>query len=399
MNIFSVNDLTNFLKDLIENEKSLQNIWVKGEVSNVRRVDSHCYFTLKDNFSVIDCVVFSRIHDKLDIRLVEGMQIMVRGSIEIYRKRGSYQIIAEEITISGKGELYADFLKTKEALEKEGLFRNEYKKSLPEFPQVIGIITSLEGAALHDMLKVFRKKIASQLYIVPTLVQGEKAKNSIMQGIRCLNKIQVDLIIVARGGGSFEDLNIFNDEFIAREIFNSRIPIITGIGHESDFTIADFVADIRAATPTAAAEIALPDKNLYENKIELLQKKLYTYMKNIIEKNKQIIIRAEEKNREKIIMNKIQEYQQNVDEKYLQLVKTMRRFIEVQKKYIQQREQLLFNLNPLTVLERGYSITMQNNMIVSSVDDIEENTMLVNIFKDGIAHSKVINKSKNEQNI
>lgn len=399
MNIFSVNDLTNYLKDIIENEKSLQNIWVKGEASNVRRVDSNCYFTLKDNFSVIDCVIFSRVHDKLDIRIIEGMQIMVRGSIEIYRKRGSYQIIAEEVIISGKGELYAKFLKTKEALEKEGLFRNEYKKAVPQFPKKIGIITSAEGAALHDMLKVFQKKIAAQLYIVPTLVQGEKARRGIINGISHLNNINVDIIILARGGGSFEDLNIFNDEQIARGIFHSKIPIITGIGHESDFTIADFVADVRAATPTAAAEISLPDKNVCFLKIEDIQKKLYTHIMHSIEKNKQVIIRAEEKNREKIIMNKIREYQQDIDGKCMQLIKTMRRFIEIQKKDLHQNEQLLVTLNPMAVLERGYSITMQKDSIVSSISDIEEDAILVNIFKDGAVHSKVTGKTNNEQNI
>jgi len=248
--IYSVDEIATYIKSLIEQDKCLQHIWVTGEISNFRCSNKgHIYFSLKDEKSIIDCAMFQRAAQHLVFTPQDGMKVIVEGYVDVYKPRGSYQIIIEEMKLTGQGELYIKYLQLKAKLEKEGLFRNEHKKPIPKYPKTIGIVTSLEGSVIHDIIKVTKRRYPHvKIIIFPSLVQGNEAKHTIVRGIEILNKINVDIIIVARGGGSFEDLWSFNEEIVARATYNSKIPIVSAIGHETDFTIIDFVADKRAPT-------------------------------------------------------------------------------------------------------------------------------------------------------
>lgn len=396
--IYTVEEITNYIKELIESDEFLINISVKGEISNVRKVDNNIYFTLKDAVSMIDCAMFSRSALFLDFVPEEGMNVVVRGSVEVYRRKGSYQLVVEEMKQDGKGDLYKKFLGLKEKLAKEGLFDKERKKPFPLFPKNIGIITSIEGAALQDMLKVFQRKIPANLFIYHSLVQGEKAVLSIAKGIRLFNILEhlnVELIIIARGGGSYEDLFVFNEEIIAREIFNSKIPIITGIGHETDFTISDFVADYSASTPTAAANYVLLNREDIEIKISEIKYQLYNSFKKILEYYKKELKFSEEKTIFKKPFIKIIEYKQLLDDKQLLLNKVLNNNIKIFKKGLEYSENVLYTLNPQAILNRGYSITTKDGEIVT-VEQLTEHDDITTIFKNGKIESRVTKKIKNE---
>jgi len=351
--IYSVNEITTHIKNLIEDDKILQNILVLGEISNFRYYnEKHMYFSLKDEDSIIECTMFYNSNLNLDFKPKEGMKVIVGGYIEVYKKKGIYQIIIEKMQLAGKGELYLRFLQLKEKLEKQGLFKEEFKKPIPRFPKAIGVITSLEGAAVRDIIQTIKKRYSHvRLIIYPSFVQGDEAKYTLVKGIETLNQLYIDVIIIARGGGSFEDLWSFNEESVARAIFNSKIPIVTGIGHETDFTIADFVADKRAHTPSAAAELVVPSEQ------EIL---------NLLNEKKDSL--------KQISYNKI----------------------EILKREIKGIKGRLTALNPSAILERGYSITMKENQIISSTKNINAKDMISTIVRDGKIESEVKNKNENK---
>ncbi len=266
--VFSVHQLTSYIKRLFDRDEVLQDVLVRGEVSNFRRHRSgHLYFTLKDEEAALDCVCFRNTAASIDFEIADGMAVVAGGRVSVYEKQGRYQLIVLFLRPDGVGALYAAFEQLKEKLEREGLFDESRKRPLPRFPKCIALVTSPTGAAVRDLTTIITRRYPlARILIIPTLVQGEQAPASIIRSLEIANSIEeVDLIIVGRGGGSIEDLWAFNDEAVARAIFASRKPTISAVGHERDFTIADFVADVRAATPSAAAEIAVPDKT------ELLQ--------------------------------------------------------------------------------------------------------------------------------
>ncbi|GAB4303295.1 MAG: exodeoxyribonuclease VII large subunit [Myxococcota bacterium] len=273
--VWTVGEITAAIKQKLE--LSFPFVTIRGEISNSRIQGGHLYFTLKDSEAVISAIMFaSALRGVKNFKPADGMEVLAYGRISVYPPHGKYQIIVERLEKLGAGALETEFFKLKERLEKEGLFDPARKKHIPPFPRIIGVITSREGAAIHDILKtVSRKNPAQRLLIRPSLVQGENAPKDLIAAIKQLSQIaEIDVIILARGGGSLEDLWAFNDEQLAREIFNCSIPVISGVGHESDFTICDFVSDLRAATPTAAAEAATPDlakllKNISDTKKSL----------------------------------------------------------------------------------------------------------------------------------
>jgi len=274
--ILTVKELTKYIKNILESDKKLNNLFVKGEISNIRKQSSgHIYFSLKDEETQIKCVFFRRANENLDFELEDGMKIIVKGEIEVYQPRGEYSIIVEEVHPDGLGALHLAFTQLKKKLEKEGLFSREYKKQIPKFPKTIALITSSSGAALQDILKVIGKRYPLvKVIIFPTIVQGKKSAPQIIESINLVNQLSnIDVIILGRGGGSLEDLWSFNEESVARSIFASEVPIISAVGHETDFTIADFVADKRAPTPSAAAEIVVPDKEEIYRQIEHFKKR------------------------------------------------------------------------------------------------------------------------------
>lgn len=397
--IYSVDEITTCIKNLLEQNKTLQNIWVKGEISNFKHSNNtHMYFSLKDENSIIDCAMFQRANQNLEFIPEDGMKVIVRGAIDVYKPRGRYQIIAEEMYLEGKGELYIKFLQLKTKLEKEELFKEEHKKPIPKYPKVIGIVTSLQSAVIHDIIKVIKRRYPYvKIIIYSSLVQGDEAKYSIVKGIETLNQINVDVIIIARGGGSFEELWTFNEEIVARAIYDSKIPIISAIGHETDFTIADFVADKRAPTPSAAAEIVVPDKIEIFNNLITLKNRLHKHMINIIEYYKQQIYYISNNKIFRKPFYLIDEHKQNLDEKTIQFKQIIINKIEILKMELKGFDGKLNALNPYAVLDRGYSITIKKDKIISSIKNINEGDVISTIIKDGKIDSKV--KNKNERKI
>ncbi|MEA2007509.1 MAG: exodeoxyribonuclease VII large subunit, partial [Chloroflexota bacterium] len=260
---WTVSEVNSYVRDLLESDYNLQDLWVQGEISNLSRPRSgHVYFTLKDSKSSIKCVMWKNIAARQETPIREGDAVEAHGNLSVYERSGQYQLYVDFLRPRGAGKLYREFLRLKALLEEEGLFAPEMKQAIPIWPARIGIVTSPTGAALQDMLNTIQRRYPLvEVILAPASVQGTAAPPQIVDGIQHLNrKANVDVIIVGRGGGSMEDLWAFNDERVARAIFASRIPIISGVGHETDFTIADFVADLRAPTPTAAAELAVPDQ-------------------------------------------------------------------------------------------------------------------------------------------
>lgn len=397
--IYSVDEITTYLKNLIEKNEILQDVWVKGEISNFRHYNKkHMYFNLKDENSIINSAMFYRSNVNLEFKPKEGMKIVVRGHIGIYKKKGEYQIIVEEMQLAGKGELYIKFLQLKEKLEKKGLFNEKLKKLIPKFPKKIGIITSPEGAAIRDIIKIIKRRYPLvKILIYPSFVQGDEAKYTLSRGIGVLNSFDIDVIIIARGGGSFEDLWPFNEEIVAEEIFNSKIPIITGIGHEVDFTIADFVADKRAPTPSAAAELVVPDEIEIFNNLVGLENKLHKHLMKTIEFYKQQIHYIQDKPIFKRPLSLIEQYKQFLDEKMVQLKQILFNKIEIQKRVFSGFKGKLNALSPYAVLDRGYTITVKKGKIISSIKDINLDDVISTIVKDGEIKSKI--QYKNERKI
>lgn len=273
MPVFSVQELTRHIKDMFAQNPLFGNISVKGEISNFRPAASgHYYFTLKDEASSLKVVMFRSRNRKAAVRPENGMAVLVRGYLSVYERDGVYQLYAESLEPDGTGALHLAFEQLKNRLQQEGLFDPAHKKKMPLLPRRIGIVTSLSGAAVRDLVEIIRRRWPGlELVLVPVLVQGEEAPSAVARGIRLLNKLaDIEVIIVGRGGGSIEDLWAFNTEVVARSIYDSRIPVISAVGHETDFTIADFVADVRAATPSAAAEIVVPDKKETERYLQAL---------------------------------------------------------------------------------------------------------------------------------
>ncbi|HCK64649.1 MAG TPA: exodeoxyribonuclease VII large subunit, partial [Anaerolineae bacterium] len=261
-NLFSstltVSQLTFHIRKLLEGDPELQDVWVSGEISNLSKPNSgHIYFTLKDKNASLRCVMWKTDAARLRVNVQDGMALEAHGKIAVYEPSGQYQLVTNQIQAKGEGALYQEFLRLKAMLEAEGLFNPENKKEIPQLPKTIGIVTSQTGAALRDMLNTIRRRLPiANVILAPTLVQGVDAPPAIVKAIESLNKKSPDVIIIARGGGSIEDLWAFNDEQVVRAVANSKTPIISGVGHETDFTLADFAADLRAPTPTAAAELA-----------------------------------------------------------------------------------------------------------------------------------------------
>ncbi|HKL13561.1 MAG TPA: exodeoxyribonuclease VII large subunit [Halanaerobiales bacterium] len=359
-NIYSVSQISSYLEALFNTDKVLQDLWVKGEVSNFYQANSgHMYFTIKDEDAQLKTVMFRYKSKNINFELEDGMEIAVHGYINVYKVRGEYQLYADKIVPEGKGTLYEAFEKLKKQLKEEGLFKEEHKSSIPTIPKKIGIVTSPTGAAIRDMLSVVDRRFKNvSILIVPSLVQGDKAADQLVEGINYLNsRDDIDLIIVSRGGGSIEDLWPFNEEKVARAIFSSNIPVISGVGHETDFTIADFVADLRAPTPSAAAELAIGNREEIENHLDNLTRRLLHNQKARLKSAKDslnsIANRRIFKKPEELFINKMQrldelsrELKWNMEKK---LSKSKERFIILNSK--------MDTLSPLKTIKRGYSIT------------------------------------------
>ena len=356
--IYKVSELTRDIRMILED--SFPNIWVEGEISTLRTPQSgHIYFTLKDEKAQLKCVFFRRDNINLNFKLEEGLACIIYGRISVYDQGGQYQLYVKKIEPRGKGALQLAFEQLKKKLEKEGLFDKNRKRPIPFLPQRIGIVTSSTGAALRDILNIINRRYANVHIIVrPCLVQGKSAAGDIAQGIKDLNKYKaLDVIIVGRGGGSLEDLWSFNEEVVARAVFNSKIPVISAVGHEIDYTICDFVADLRAPTPSAAAELVVQEKvHLFKN-LENMQRRL---TESIIQKLKLYNLHFA-RIRQSYALRRpqaiLEQYEQRLDNLDKSLKMGFLHLIKIKDGQLRQTSGRLVNLNPLAILSRGYSVT------------------------------------------
>jgi exodeoxyribonuclease VII large subunit len=396
--IYTVSRITKYIKNLFENDYNLQDIWILGEISNFKLHSSgHMYFVLKDQESQIKGVMFKGNNLSLRFMPQDGMKVKVRGDISVYERRGEYQLYVKEIVEAGKGELYLAFERLKEKLKAEGLFSEEFKKKLPLIPKNIAVITSPTGAAIRDVITISLRRFPNlSILIVPSLVQGTLAAQEIAKKIDFLNKHfnNLDFIILSRGGGSLEELWAFNEEILARSIYNSKIPIVSAIGHETDFTISDFVADLRCPTPSAAAEMTIPDKSSLINNINLLNSKLNKAINRNLELKVENINSIKKSIQYQGPENKINQYYQYIDEFSVRIKLRIRHQIELYEEKIKKDKQRLDSLNPGAVIERGYSICRKipGKEIIKRLNQVEIGNEIEVIISDGKMLGKVDKK-------
>jgi len=371
--IYSVSGLNHYVKSLLERENEIQDVWVRGEISNFKHHNGrHMYFVLKDDSSEINSVMFRADNRDLDFDPEEGMEVLCRGDIGLYIPRGQYQLIVKEMMVGGIGELYLAYEKLKKKLSEEGLFDDEHKKKIPFLPQKVGIVTSGEGAALRDMLRVFKDRFENiEIFVVPTQVQGEGSAEKIADSINKLDSMEIDVIIIGRGGGSIEDLWSFNEEKVARAIFKAKTPVVSAVGHETDFVISDFVADARAPTPTGAAELVVPIKTELKQKIMEQERRSRTALNNLImiyrDKLKSLVDSPVFEKPERMLEDRYQKLDENVE----RLGITLDRYLKTYTQKLNSQKDRLKALSPHQTMKRGYSIVMdEEKEIVTSVDEV-----------------------------
>ncbi len=439
----TVTQLTRYIKFKLEQDNNLEKIYLRGEISNFKaHTRGHFYFTLKDEYSRISAIMFSSSASKLKFVPQDGMKVLVECKIGVYEATGNYQVYVSDMMEDGLGNLYIAFKQLQEKLEKEGLFREDHKKKIPKIPMKIGIITAPTGAAIRDILSTIKRRFPlAETILFPALVQGELAKDDIVKKIKIANTYDLDVIILGRGGGSIEDLWPFNEEIVARAIYDSVIPIISGVGHEIDFTISDFVADLRAPTPTGAAEMAVPSKEDLLVYFNQMNKRNTKAILNIIENDRQILKRYQESYILKNPMSLYEKLEQNFDHLYERLIMVINNTITLNSErlnklkgsFIFKNPKMLFIdkaynyndlinrlkisinkniddnknryvnllsklevLNPITTLKRGYTITKVNDKPIKSIKGIKKDMVISSELYDGVLVSKVIDIKENK---
>lgn len=403
----TVSSITKYIKYKLDTDEHLKTVYLKGEISNFKsHTTGHLYFSIKDELSKINAIMFSTNAKKLDFEPQDGMKVLVIGRISVYESTGNYQIYIDSMVEDGLGNLYVAFEKLKEKLSKEGLFDQKYKKPIPKMPSKIGIVTAPTGAAIKDILSTIKRRYPlAKTYLFPSLVQGDNAKEDIVAKIKQANLYDLDVLIVGRGGGSIEDLWPFNEEVVARAIFESKIPIISAVGHEVDFTIADFVADLRAPTPTGAAEMAVPNildiiKHLSNYKVrfnefiikEVKYKRLNLesiknsyVIKNpiIMYENKKQMLDLLNERYNNYMLNKVNIYKLNLNAfKNNHILLNPNVLYENKRKDLTDIIDKLRIVNPLNILDRGFSLVYKDKL-VKSVKQINKNDNLNIRLKDG----------------
>ncbi len=395
INPITVEELNKYIKNKIDSDEYLNNVYVRGEISNFKlHYTGHMYFTLKDEKSLIKCVMFKSYTGYLNFMPKDGMKVCVLGSVSVFERDGVYQIYVKAIKQDGIGSLYEEYEKLKAKLESEGLFAESHKKKIPMFPKTIGVLTSSTGAVIRDIINVSTRRNPNvRIRLIPVPVQGAGAEKEIAQGIEKMNKEKLaDVLIIGRGGGSLEDLWPFNEELLARAIYESEIPIISAVGHETDFTIADFVADLRAPTPSAAAELAVPNISDVKYTIDLYNNRLKTALKKKVQ--------LMQLRYEKCMTRRVfKEPLQKINEKYIlidNLVKNINTFITNKlnnaKMSLSKNVTKLDALSPMKTIARGYAITEKNGKIIKKIEDLNIGDSINIRYIDGVAKANVIEK-------
>ncbi len=393
-NPISVSELNKYIKDKFEDDEYFTNVLVEGEISNLKNhYTGHIYFTLKDEKSLIKSIMFKTYTAHLDFVPQDGMKVMILGSVSVFERDGTYQLYAKAIKQLGKmGDLRAEYEELKAKLEKEGLFDQNYKKAIPMMPETIGVLTSNTGAVIRDIINVSTRRNPNvHIRLLPVPVQGSGAAQKIAKGIEFMNKHKLaDVIIVARGGGSLEDLWPFNEEIVARAICNSELPVISAVGHETDFTISDFVADLRAPTPSAAAELAVPDVAELKMKIKNYQRR---YEQALIRKLQLIKLRYEKCMTRKAftgILQKVNEQYMVIDMKVKSMQHSVKSKLQNDKSITQNLILKLDSLSPLKTLARGYGIILKDGIVIKSKNMLRKEDEISIRMQDGETKAKII---------
>lgn len=388
----TVSRINRYIKYKLDNDENLQKVYLKGEISNFKNHTSgHFYFTLKDETSRIPAVMFKTSASKVDFKPEDGMNVLVTGRISCYEANGNYQIYVEEMLEDGVGNLYVEFEKLKKKLSALGYFDENRKKQIPKYPKKMGVITASTGAAIRDIITTINRRYKlAEIILIPTLVQGEKAGEDIVKSLDKAQNLDLDVIILGRGGGSIEDLWAFNEEIVANAIYNCKIPIISAVGHEIDFTISDFVSDLRAPTPTAAAELAVPNTNEVINNINQIKLRLGKSILNKFEVNKNKLDALMNsyvlKNPKGLYEIKAQKLDNLIDKLEISINRT---FESKSARYISVIDKMEA-LNPVRTLKRGYTITKQNSKTIKDINDLKVDSLLETEFENGKVISKVM---------
>ena len=411
----TIGELNHYIKGLFDENLFLNEVYIKGEISNFKaHTRGHYYFTLKDDTSRINAVMFSYNTNSLKFVPADGMKVLVKGKITVYEATGAYQIYVNSMEQDGLGNLYIEFEKLKKKLAAEGLFDQDKKKNIPKVPRRIGIVTASTGAAIKDILTTIKRRFPiCETILFPSLVQGNDAAKDIVKKIQIANTYDIDTLIVGRGGGSIEDLWPFNEEIVARAIYDSKVPVISAVGHEIDFTIADFVADLRAPTPTAAAELAVPNidtindylKNAINrstlsvnNCVDTKRQQLVSLVNSYVLKKPTAMYEIKEQNLDYLIDNLNKEMKIILDNSRLKISKILNSYVftnpEIVYKYKEQNLEHIINkldvLNPMNTLKRGYSIVRKKDKVVSDIKKLKKDDIIDISLKNGIINAKVV---------
>lgn len=410
----SVTDVNTYLKTIMDNDPFLNYVYIKGEISNLKfHTRGHLYFSLKDENSKINAVMFNYKNMNIDFVPEDGMNVLVKGKISVFVNGGSYQITVTNMKQDGIGNLYILFEELKKKLKNEGLFDEEHKKKLPRIPKKIGVITASTGAAVRDIISTINRRFPlAEIILFPSLVQGSGAKENLVKMIETADKSDVDVIILGRGGGSIEDLWAFNEEIVARAVYNAKKPIVSAVGHEIDFTICDFVADLRAPTPTGAAELVVPSKleiqkylSDYNSRLlSVITSKISTYKitlkkleSSYILNNPKSMYEVEEQKLDSILEKLGSLMGHTLEKSKLKLENLTKNItpnilykLEKNKSHLETLEQKLELLNPENILKKGYSLTIKNGKIITDVSELNDGDTITTKLSIGTINSKVI---------
>ena len=391
--VYTVSSVNRYIKMVFEKDNFLNTINIMGEITNFKaHYSGHLYFTLKDETSNIKCVMFKSSAMYLKFKPQDGMKVIISGSINVFERDGTYQVYCTSIFPVGLGELYARYEKLKKKLEEEGLYDESHKKKIPYLPKIVGVITSKTGSVIQDIINVSSRRFKNvNLLIYPASVQGENVSKTVSMGIQTFNKLKnVDVIIIARGGGSFEDLFGFNDEALAREIYKSEIPVVSAVGHETDFTICDFVSDLRAPTPSAAAELVYPSYEDVLYKIKQNRLRLNSNIKKCLDKKKRYIEVLKASKIEKKPLDLINKYRLIIDSSMSKIESSCKLNLEKNKTKCVTLITKLDTLSPLKTLSRGYSVVQNvDKKVIKSVKDVKSGQDINITLCDGIVDATI----------
>ena len=398
-NVYSIRQVNLYISNMFRQDFMLNRIYVKGEVSNCKyHTSGHIYFSLKDDSGSLACVMFAGNRSGLKFQMQNGQSVIVLGSISVYERDGKYQLYAREIIQDGMGLLYEKFQALKQELEEMGMFAPEYKQPIPAFSRRVGIVTAPTGAAIRDIMNIsYRRNPYVQLILYPALVQGEEAADSIVRGIELLDQSHVDVIIVGRGGGSMEDLWAFNEEKVARAIFQCETPVISAVGHETDFTIADYVADLRAPTPSAAAELAVADMAAIQGQLRDMQQRLQNRMSERLLDRKKELEHLQEKLKYVSPQHQIQEKYQRLTDIEEELQMLMQQTMKERRHQLMIYVERMKGLSPLEKLSQGYSYTADaRGKKITVTEQVQPGDLLQIYVSDGQILAEVKEKKKTE---